>query len=150
MALTVSSPAFRNNDAIPKKYTCDGENVAPPLEWSGVPKDARSVAVICDDPDAPSGTFTHWVLYDIPASIHSLPERAAAGTAGVNSFGKSGFGGPCPPRKDQAHHYHFHVYALDVESLGTAGLSKDDALGSMRGHILAEGDLVGTYRRAGA
>jgi Raf kinase inhibitor-like YbhB/YbcL family protein len=148
MALEVSSPAFSNNNTIPKKYTCDGQNVAPPLEWSGVPKQAKSVAIICDDPDAPSGTFTHWVLYNIPAATDSLPEHAKTGTSGVNSFGKTGFSGPCPPKKDQAHHYHFHLYALDVESLGAAGLSKEDALNAMNGHILAEGDLVGIYKRA--
>lgn len=150
MALQVSSPAFSDNGTIPKQYTCDGQNVAPPLQWSGVPEQAKSVAVICDDPDAPSGTFTHWVLYDIPASTHSLGERASIGTAGVNSFGEAGFGGPCPPKKDHEHHYHFRVYALDVDSIGPAGLSKEDAVEAMSGHILAEGDLVGIYKRASA
>jgi hypothetical protein len=148
MPLRISSPAFSDNQTIPAKYTCDGQNVAPPLEWNGVPKEAKSVAIICDDPDAPSGTFTHWLLYDVPASTHRLPERPTTGTSGVNSFGKSGFGGPCPPPEDRVHHYHFHVYALDIESLGPAGLSKDDALDAMDGHILAEGDFVGTYKRA--
>jgi Raf kinase inhibitor-like YbhB/YbcL family protein len=150
MALQVSSPVFSDNGTIPKQHTCDGQNVAPPLQWSGVPEKAKSVAVICDDPDAPSGTFTHWVLYDIPASTHALTERASIGRAGVNSFGKAEFGGPCPPKKDHAHHYHFHVYALDVDSIGPAGLSKEDAVEAMNGHILAEGDLVGTYKRASA
>ena len=148
MALTVSSPAFANGTEIPKKYTCDGQNVAPPLEWSGVPDRAKSVAVICDDPDAPSGTFTHWVLYNIPSSTHSLPEHPTTGTSGVNSFGKAGFGGPCPPKQDHAHHYHFHVYALDVDSIGPAGLSKDDALKAMKDHVVADGELVGSYKRA--
>jgi hypothetical protein len=147
MALRVSSPAFSNGADIPKKYTCDGENIAPPLEWSGIPKESKSVAVICDDPDAPSGTFFHWVQYDIPTSTHALAERESTGAAGVNSFGTMGFGGPCPLKKDQAHHYHFHVYALDVDSLGPAGLSKDHALEAMNGHIIAEGELVGTYKR---
>lgn len=150
MALRVNSPAFSNGGNIPKKYTCDGQNVAPPLEWSGVPNQSKSVAVICDDPDAPSGAFTHWVLYDIPASTHTLGEHASIGTAGANSFGKTGFGGPCPPQKDHAHHYHFHVYALDVDSLGPAGLSKEDAVGAMKGHIVAEGELVGKYERTRA
>src|SRR5262249_37215492 len=148
MGLRVSSPAFSNNQTIPKTYTCDGRNAAPPIEWSGIPADAKSVAVICDDPDAPSGTFTHWVLYNIPASARGLPEHPTIGTSGVNSFGKTGFSGPCPPKADHAHHYHFHVYALDLDSIGGAGLSKDDALDAMEGHILAEGDLVGTYKRA--
>ena len=150
MALRVSSPAFSNGADIPKKYTCDGQNVAPPLEWSGIPKESKSVAVICEDPDAPSGTFTHWVRYNIPASTQALPERESAGAAGVNSFGKMGFGGPCPPKKDHSHHYHFRVYALDVDSLGRPGLSKEDALKAMQGHVVAEGELVGTYERKGA
>jgi Raf kinase inhibitor-like YbhB/YbcL family protein len=150
MAVRVSSPAFSNDGMIPKKYTCDGQNVPPPLEWSDVPKQSKSVAVICDDPDAPSGTFTHWVLYDIPPSAQRLAEGAPIGTEGINSFGKTGFGGPCPPKKDHAHHYHFHVYALDVDSLGQAGLSKEDALKAMSGHIVAEGELVGTYKRTAA
>ena len=150
MALQISSPVFSNGSTIPKKYTCDGQDVAPPLEWSGVPKQSKSVALICDDPDAPSGTFTHWVLYNIPASTQKLAEGASIGAAGVNSFGKSGFGGPCPPKKDHAHHYHFHVYALDVESLGPAGLSKEDALEAMNGHIVAEAEVVGIYKRTAA
>jgi Raf kinase inhibitor-like YbhB/YbcL family protein len=150
MTLQVRSPAFSDNGAIPRQFTCDGQNIAPPLQWSGVPQQSKSIAVICDDPDAPSGTFTHWVLYDIPPSMQALSERAAIGTPGVNSFGEMGFGGPCPPAKDNAHHYHFHVYALDVDSIGPAGLSKEDALKAMKHHILAEGDLVGTYKRASA
>jgi hypothetical protein len=148
MPLRVNSPAFANGAAIPKKYTCDGQNVAPPLEWSGMPKESKSVAILCEDPDAPSGTFTHWVLYDVPASMERLGEGASVGKAGVNDFGKAGFGGPCPPRKDNAHHYRFHVYALDVESLGPAGLSKQDASKAMKGHVLAEGELTGVYKRA--
>jgi Raf kinase inhibitor-like YbhB/YbcL family protein len=150
MPLQVSSPAFSDNGTIPQQYTCDGQNTAPPLQWSGMPQETKSVAVICDDPDAPSGTFTHWVLYDIPASTHALGDGAAIGKTGVNSFGNTGFGGPCPPRKDSAHHYHFHVYALDVDSLGPDGFSKEEAMKAMEGHILAQGDLVGTYKRATA
>jgi Raf kinase inhibitor-like YbhB/YbcL family protein len=148
MPLRVSSPAFASGSEIPRKYTCDGQNAAPPLEWSGVPQQAKSLAVICEDPDATSGTFTHWVLYDIPSSSDGLPEHPKTGTSGVNNFGTTGFSGPCPPKKDHAHHYHFHVYALDVESLGPSGLSKEDAVNAMRAHIVAEGELVGTYKRA--
>ena len=150
MALHVSSPAFSNGTDIPARYTCDGEGLTPPLEWSAAPKESKSIAVICDDPDVPSGSFTHWVTYDIPASARRLSEGAPMGTEGINSFGKPGFGGPCPPMKDHAHHYHFHVYALDVDSLGSGGLSKEDALKAMRGHIVDEGELVGTYRRTTA
>lgn len=149
MPLRVNSPAFSNGSAIPRKYTCDGENTAPPLEWRDVPSDAKSVVVICEDPDAPSGAFAHWVHYNIPVSEHGLPDHQTIGTSGVNSFGNTGFGGPCPPKKDNAHHYHFRVYALDVDSIGEAGLSQEDALKAMRGHVLAEADLVGTYKRAG-
>jgi Raf kinase inhibitor-like YbhB/YbcL family protein len=148
MALSVSSSAFADGAEIPRKYTCDGENVAPPLEWSGMPNQSKSIAVICEDPDAPSGTFTHWILYDVPASAHTIPERAPIGKTGVNDFGKTGFGGPCPPKKDAAHHYHFHLYALDTASLGPPGLSKQHALAAMDGHILDEGELTGTYKRA--
>ena len=148
MTLQVTSPAFSNGTSIPTVYTCDGQDVAPPLEWSGAPKQTKSLAVICEDPDAPSGIFTHWVLYDVPPSAHGIGEHASIGKAGVNDFGTKGFGGPCPPRRDSAHHYHFHVYALDLESLGPAGLSRHDAIKAMRGHVLAEGELVGTYKRA--
>ena len=148
MTLRISSAAFMDGARIPKKHTCDGDNVAPPLEWSGLPEGSKSVAIICEDPDAPSGTFTHWLLYDVPISKHRLDEGASIGKAGVNDFGKAGFGGPCPPRKDQAHHYHFHIYALDTDSLGPSGLSKDDAKKAMSGHVLAEGELTGTYKRA--
>ena len=146
----VSSHAFINGGAIPKKYTCDGQNVAPPLAWSDVPQSSRSLAVICDDPDAPAGTFTHWVLYDIPASLRQLSEGASVGTAGVNSFGKLGFSGPCPPRRDPAHHYHFQLYALDVDSIGVKGLPKKEAMEAMAGHILAKAELIGVYKRASA
>jgi Raf kinase inhibitor-like YbhB/YbcL family protein len=147
MPLRVSSPAFSNGGAIPRKHTCDGQDVPPPLEWSGIPDGSKSLAVICEDPDAPSGTFTHWVLYDVPASTQTIGERAAIGKPGMNDFGRPGFGGPCPPTKDGAHHYHFHVYALDVDSIGPAGLSRHDAIRAMKGHILAEGELTGTYKR---
>src|SRR5215469_8273836 len=93
MRLGVSSSAFSHASEVPRKYTCDGQNTAPPLQWSGIPTQSKSVAVICDDPDAPSGTFTYWVLYNVPASTRALKEGASIGTAGVNSFGTSGFGG---------------------------------------------------------
>src|SRR5689334_2592479 len=147
MALQISSPAFRNNEQIPRKYTCDGENISPELTWQGVAGQVKSFVLICDDPDAPSGTFTHWVLYNIPGSMSRLPERASVGTSGLNSFGKTGFGGPCPPKNGGVHHYHFRLYALDIENIGGAGFSKESAMDAMTGHVLAEGDLVGTYQR---
>ena len=150
MALRVSSSVFADGAPIPKKYTCDGQDVPPPLELSGVPTQSKSIAVICEDPDAPSGTFTHWVLYDVPASTDAIGEGASIGKTGMNDFGKPGFGGPCPPKKDGAHHYRFHIYALDVDSLGPPGLSKQEALEAMNGHILEEGELTGIYKRASA
>jgi Raf kinase inhibitor-like YbhB/YbcL family protein len=147
MSLRVNSPAFMDGARIPKKYTCDGDNVAPPLEWSLLPSGSKSVAIICEDPDAPSGVFTHWVHYDVPASKNRLAEGAPLGKDGENDFGTQGFGGPCPPRRDQAHHYQFHVYALDTDSLGPAGLSKDDARKAMSGHVLDEGEVTGVYKR---
>jgi Raf kinase inhibitor-like YbhB/YbcL family protein len=146
--LHVSSSAFADGQPIPQKYSCDGENVSPPLEWEGVPDSARSLAILCDDPDAPAGTFTHWVLYDIPAGVTRLSEGAAnIGEAGLNDFGKVGYGGPCPPHKDGAHRYFFHVYALDVASLGKSRLSKSDFAKAIKGHVLSDGKLAGKYER---
>jgi len=148
MALQVSSTAFSEGETIPTKYTCDGQNISPPLEWRGQPKDTKSLAVICDDPDAPSGTFTHWVLYDLAGDTHQLPEgSSAAGKEGRNGFKRTGFGGPCPPSKDGPHRYVFRVYALDVESLGSPGMSQEDVEAAMRGHILSKGQLMARYQR---
>jgi Raf kinase inhibitor-like YbhB/YbcL family protein len=148
VALQITSSAFPDGGTIPQKYSCDGANVSPPLEWRGAPNKTRSFAIICDDPDAPDGTFTHWILYDIPPSTTGLSEGDAfAGAAGVNDFGKSGYGGPCPPRNDPSHHYAFHVYALDVPSIGNSGLERQAVLNAMKGHVLDEGELVGEYRR---
>ena len=153
MSLTIQSSAFQHNGSIPTQHTCDGPDTSPPLEWSAAPAGTKSFALIVDDPDAPDPkapkmTYVHWVLYDLPASTHAIGERASIGKTGVNDFGKKGFGGPCPPTKDGAHHYRFHVYALDVDSLGRPGLSKREAMDAMDGHILAEGELTGTYKRA--
>jgi Raf kinase inhibitor-like YbhB/YbcL family protein len=148
MALQLSSLGFDDGQPIPEKYSCDGANVSPPLQWRGTPDATKSIAIICDDPDAPGSTFTHWVLYDIPATTTRLREgEANAGKAGVNSFGAAAYGGPCPPPKDAAHHYVFNVYALDIVSLGRGGLSKRDVTAAMAGHVLAEGQLTGLYQR---
>jgi Raf kinase inhibitor-like YbhB/YbcL family protein len=147
MTLQVRSTAFADGTVIPKKYTCDGENVSPPLEWSGAPRGATSIAVICDDPDAPSGLFTHWVLYDVPANVRKLAEGSSGGgKEGVNDFNELGYGGPCPP-PNGPHRYFFHVYALGLDSIGPSGLSRHAVITAMRGHILAEGELMGRYRR---
>ena len=148
MALHVSSSAFSEGQPIPEKYSCDGRNLSPPLKWSGAPEKTKSLAIIADDPDAPSGTFTHWVLYDLPAKTSELKEGSSgSGKEGVNSFKKRGYGGPCLP-PNGAHRYVFHVYALDIDSLGKAGLSKQDVSAAMKGHVLAEGQLIGKYQRA--
>lgn len=147
MALQVTSTAFSEGQPIPEKYTCDRQNVSPPLEWRGAPANTKSIAIIVEDPDAPSGTFTHWVLYDLAGNTGELREASSGGgKEGVTSFGKAGYGGPCPPQG--THRYFFHVYALDIGSLGKAGLSKAEVIRAMKGHILAEGQLMGTYKRS--
>jgi Raf kinase inhibitor-like YbhB/YbcL family protein len=147
VTLKVESPAFAEGEPIPARYTCDGENISPPLEWIGIPQRAKSVAVICDDPDAPSGLFTHWVLYDVKPSVRGLPEGSSAGgKEGINDFNTRGYSGPCPP-PNGPHRYFFHVIALDVASLGRPGLRRHEAVKAMQGHVLLEGQLVGRYRR---
>jgi Raf kinase inhibitor-like YbhB/YbcL family protein len=147
MKLDVSSTAFSEGQSIPEKHTCDGENVSPPIQWSGAPANTKSIAIICEDPDAPSGTFTHWVLYDLAGTKKGLTEGSSGGgKEGVNGFGKKGYGGPCPP-PGGAHRYFFRVYALDTQSLGKAGSSKQDVTAAMEGHILAQGELMGKYKR---
>lgn len=143
----VSSSAFSEGESIPEKYTCDGQNISPPLKWNGVPEKTKSIALICEDPDAPSGIFTHWVLYDLPGTTTELVEGSSGqGKEGVNGFGKNGYGGPCPP-PGGAHRYFFRVYALDTESLGNTGSLKEDLTTAMQGHILAQGQLMGRYKR---
>jgi Raf kinase inhibitor-like YbhB/YbcL family protein len=152
MAITVTSLAFAAMQAIPSKFTCDGENVSPPLSWSGVPGNAKSIVLIGDDPDAPAGTWVHWVCYDIPASVDTLAEGVAAagalpfgGSQGINDFRKPGYGGPCPP--GGTHRYFFKVYALDVMLNLPKGKAKKDIERAMKGHVIASGELIGTYSR---
>jgi hypothetical protein len=153
MTISMSSPAFADGELIPVKYTCDGENVSPPLEWGGLPAGAQSLALIMDDPDAPSGTFVHWVIYDLPPTLSGLPEDvpsdekpSVGGTQGNNGAGKLGYTGPCPP--SGTHHYFFRLYALDARLDAAAGLSKDKLLQAMEGHVLAQGELMGIYSRS--
>ena len=147
MSIHVTSTAFNEGENIPKEYSCDGENLSPPLAWSDVPQGTQSLVLIVDDPDAPSGTFVHWVVYDLPAALASLPEGASGiGREGVNGFRKSGFGGPCPPR-GSTHRYFFKLYALDMVLGLKAGASKAEVEKAMQGHILAQGQLVGKYGR---
>ncbi len=154
--LTVTSPGFGANQPIPKKYTGDGPDYSPGLHWSGAPAGTAEFALITDDPDAPRGTWVHWVLYKIPASVTELPEniertarppQPAGVLQGRNSWSNFGYGGPQPPKGHGTHHYHFKVYALDAALSAGPGLTKDELLKAMQGHITGEGELVGTYER---
>jgi Raf kinase inhibitor-like YbhB/YbcL family protein len=149
MNVWLSSHAFEPGGTIPKRHTGEGQAVSPPLAWSGLPEGTRELALVCDDPDAPtSKPFVHWVLYKIPADRSGLPEGSAGGALeGRNDFGGTGYGGPMPPRGHGAHRYRFKVYALDAELEVVAGLTRDELLRAIEGHVLAEGELVGTYER---
>jgi len=149
----VTSTAFEKGGAIPEQYTCDGADLSPPLSWSNIPEGTETIALICDDPDAPVGTWVHWVLYNLPAEIQSLDEGLATSgqlTSGAyqgrNDFGKLGYGGPCPPGGSK-HRYYFKVYALSTTLALAPGSNKADLLTAMEGHILAEGQLKGKYKR---
>lgn len=142
--LVVQSVAFANNGHIPLKYTCDGENINPPIEISDIPEDTKSLAIIMEDPDAPAGLFTHWLIWNISPE-EQIPEKTNQGVSGMNDFGKTGYGGPCPP--SGAHHYYFKIYALDKELAITSGENKAALLEVMNGHILATGELVGRFKR---
>lgn len=150
--LSLTSPAFPAGGEIPRKYTCDGDDVSPPLEWGTPPPGTRSLALIMDDPDAPVGTWDHWLVYNLPADARGLPEggvvdpkTGAMGRSGKNSWGNLGYGGPCPPSGQ--HRYFFRVYALDTMLDLAAGANKAQLLAAMAGHVLAQGELMGTYRR---
>jgi Raf kinase inhibitor-like YbhB/YbcL family protein len=154
--LALTSAAFRSGDSIPTRFTCDGANHSPPLAWSGAPEKTVAYALVVEDPDAPGGTFVHWVLYDLPARTTSLPEGVPKGDTvaqvggaqqGATGFkGTPGYGGPCPP-PGPAHHYHFRLLALDAK-LGLApGASRDDVMNAAKGHELALGEIVATYAR---
>ncbi|MDD1665608.1 MAG: YbhB/YbcL family Raf kinase inhibitor-like protein [Methanomicrobiales archaeon] len=153
-ALDVSSDAFTQNRQIPVVYTCDGTNVSPPLSWHPVPQGAASIAVLVIDPDAPGGTFTHWVAYNIQPGTRAIPAGApgknvlpAGSVQGMNDMGRQGYGGPCPP-KGKPHHYHFTVYALDSVITLTGKRDGRMLVEALAGHVLAQGELVGIYRRA--
>jgi Raf kinase inhibitor-like YbhB/YbcL family protein len=155
--LVVQSIAFGQNETVPRRYTGDGEDISPPLTWSGVPEGAKELALIVDDPDAPTPQpWVHWVLYGIPADLRSLPERVLpsqrvpepAGTLqGKNSWNRIGYGGPAPPPGHGLHHYRFRLYVLDMKLNLDPGDTKQALLEAMQGHILAQGELVGTYQR---
>lgn len=153
MELQVKSSAFQSGAAIPKQYTGDGKNISPPLQWSAGPSKTKSYALIVDDPDAPSKVWVHWVLFNLPPEPHNLDEGipaektlASGAHHGTNDFGKLGYGGPSPPR-GKPHRYMFTVFALDAQLELPAGATKAQLLDAMRGHILQQGQLVGTYQR---
>ncbi len=152
MEIKITSSAFEDGGLIPAKYTCDGADISPPLQWDAIPEGTKSIALICDDPDAPMGTWVHWVLFNLPSDAKELAENIPTeetlpygAKQGVNDFGRVGYGGPCPP--GGTHRYFFKIYALDEELDLAAGADKKDLLNAMEGHILAEGQLIGKYKR---
>ncbi|MFW6066469.1 MAG: YbhB/YbcL family Raf kinase inhibitor-like protein [Planctomycetota bacterium] len=156
MSMKLTSTAFDNGQTIPGRYTGDGEDLSPPLSFSGVPEQAKELALIADDPDAPPHTWVHWVIYKIPPTVDGLdegveatpqPSSPAGALQGKNDFGNIGYGGPMPPKGHGPHHYHFKLYALDSELDLDAGATKQELLDTMEGHIVAEGELVGLYQR---
>ena len=147
------SPAFAHGTVIPIEHTCDGENISPALSWSDVPVERRSLALVCDDPDAPRGTWVHWVLYNLPGEavelspgIPPLPELPSGARQGRNDSGEIGYSGPCPP-PGKPHRYYFRLYSLDILLTLPHGVSKGELEQAMSGHILGQGTLMGVYQR---
>lgn len=152
MDITATSSAFQEGELIPTQYTCDGADISPPLKWTAVPEETKSIALICDDPDAPRGTWVHWVLYNLPPETTELPEDMPTSEVldngarhGVTDFGQFGYGGPCPP--SSTHRYFFKLYALDTMIDISGEVTKETVESAMKGHILAEGQLMGKYAR---
>lgn len=144
-SMEIYSPEFKPGQSIPKKFTCQGENISPALIIKDIPKNTQSLALILEDPDAPSGTFDHWIAWNIPVT-ENIPENAQLSNQGINHFGKKGYGGPCPPLGSK-HRYYFKLYALD-NTLSLADDShKSHLLGSIKGHVLEEAQLMGTYQK---
>ena len=146
VALILWSPAFHAGESIPARYTCGGRDVSPPLRWSHVPQSAHTLALRVDDPDAPGGTFTHWTLWNLPASKTGIFANAKWLFVGTNSFGRIGYSGPCPPA-GPAHHYIFHLYALDRRLTLRPGATAGQFAAAVRGHVVASAKLVGLYGR---
>jgi Raf kinase inhibitor-like YbhB/YbcL family protein len=153
MAFSLQSSAFKHNGPIPQKFTCQGSDVSPALAWSAAPAGTKSFALIADDPDAPAGIWVHWVLYDLPAGTMQLAENVpkterlpGGGAQGTNDFKKVGYGGPCPP-PGKPHRYFFKLYALDAMLNLKSGARKSDLEAAMKGHMLGQSELMGTYKR---
>lgn len=152
VALELASDAFAHEGAIPRKYTCDGEDLSPPLRWNDPPEGAKSFALIADDPDAPRGTWVHWVLFNVPAGTRAVPEGIPAQATlsdgsvhGKNSWDRPDYGGPCPP--SGTHRYFFKLYALDATLDLEAGASVEQVLTAMQGHVLGQAEIMGVYSR---
>jgi Raf kinase inhibitor-like YbhB/YbcL family protein len=144
--MKITSSAFHEGANIPSKFTCDGSDTSPPLQIAGVPSGAKSLVLIVDDPDAPSGLFTHWLVWNIPPQTGSIAEGSAPqGVQGANDFGKSGYRGPCPP--PGTHRYSFKIFALDRELELRSGAKRSQVDAAMKGHVIAQGELVGRYAR---
>ena len=150
--IQISSPAFENNKLIPKQYTCNGINISPPLSWNKIPPTTKSLALISDDPDAPMGTWVHWIIYNMPPISKGLQEGVLPlqnfshdTKQGINDFKKIGYGGPCPP--SGTHRYFFKLYALDTKLNLEAGATKKQLENAMKGHILAQAELTGKYKK---
>jgi len=153
MNLTVLSTAFAMGSAIPAEYTCSGADISPPLSWSEVPEATQSIAIICHDPDAPVGDWSHWVIWNLSPQLSELPQRVppkadvpGGAVQGINDFGRHGYGGPCPP-PGKPHRYFFKVFALDSKLELDSSSEKEALLKAMKGHILAQGELMGTFQR---
>jgi len=153
MGFELKCDVFNHEDYIPDKYTCKGEDISPPLSWTEPPAGTKSFALINDDPDAPMGTWVHWVIYDLPADLRKLPEAMPKSQSlddgakqGVTDFGCVGYGGPCPP-PGKPHRYYFKLYALDTLPGLPAGLSKKDLENRMKGHIIGQAEIMGYYKR---
>ncbi|HEY1242891.1 MAG TPA: YbhB/YbcL family Raf kinase inhibitor-like protein [Bryobacteraceae bacterium] len=151
MALQVFSSAFADGGWIPDLHTCQGADVSPSLEWSGEPAGTRSFALVMDDPDAPVGTWDHWLLFDVGPQAHNLAQNYKPGSFGIcgkNSWGKVAYGGPCPPKGHGPHRYFFRLYALDSPTLGLpAGAGREQVQAAMKGHVLGEAQTMGLYER---
>lgn len=154
MTLTLESSAFLSEARIPERYTCMGDDISPPLAWSGAPTGTRSFVLLCDDPDAPVGIWHHWAVFDIPAGISGMPEafpkeaRSGGVRQAVNDFRRSGYGGPCPPPGHGSHHYHFRLLALDTEHLALDSYADcADVAAAAEPHVLEAAELVGTFSR---
>jgi Raf kinase inhibitor-like YbhB/YbcL family protein len=151
MAFQLLSSAFVEGGWIPELHTCQGADISPSLEWTGVPAEAHSFTLVLEDPDAPAGVWCHWLLYDIGVKTHALPQGfkpSSLGLSGTNDFGKPGYGGPCPPKGDGPHRYFFKLYAVDVHTLGLPpGVKRPELLQAIKGHVVSEAQYMGRFER---